>query len=150
MSTAKHSLQYLLEQYQKQHNLVSDSLVCILMNAAFVFDPVNHATLTDVSASEIATGNGYTQGGKAVANAAASINTVDEKVVVTADNVSWTASGGNIEESAAAIIYNSTHASDTIVVGIQFDTTKTAVDGTNLVIDLSAGLAKALIEIPTE
>ena len=149
MSTAKHSLQYLLEQYKGEHDLTTDVLKCILMNDTFTFDPEAHSVLTDVSASELAAGNGYTQGGKTVESVTATIDTANEKVTVqSAAAVSWEASGGDMAASAAAIIFNDTHANKTIVVGVQFDTAKTAVDGTFLNVNTQNGIAEALITLP--
>lgn len=62
-----------------------------------------HSLWADVSANEIANGNGYTTGGATVANDA--VATVTNGWNYDSDNVTWTASGGSIPAWRYAVMY---------------------------------------------
>lgn len=115
-----YSHQFMLECLRKEHDIEDDTLKIILLGSAFAFDPDTHATYSDVSASEIANGNGYTTGGDTLTNVDASIDTVGDKVDIAADSVTWTASGGAIPTVGSAIVYNDSHTNDTVVMCIDF------------------------------
>lgn len=118
VSTYSH--QFMLEILRAEHDIEDDTLKIILLGSAFTFDPDTHATYSDVSASEIANGYGYTTGGSTLTNVAVSIDTSGNKVDIEADSVTWTASGGPIPTVGSAIVYNDTHASKTVVMCIDF------------------------------
>lgn len=146
MAVSLHTYQYLLESYQAEHNLPADTLHLLLMNDTFAFDPAVHATLADVASYELPTGNGYTQGGVVLTSVTASIDAVGERVLVTCDNFSIAASGGDLPPTASAIIYNNTHANDTVVLCIDFGQVITLVDGgVPLDFDFVNGFSEALI-----
>ncbi len=114
----------------------------ILMNTSFAFDKDAHATLADVTASQLATGNGYTQDNKTLANVAVTEDDTNDKAVITWDNITWTASGGSIGGTGAACIYDDTTSDDTIIGCVDFDTDFTIADGVsfqlqNIQIDIS-------------
>lgn len=117
---ATYSYQFLLELLRKEHDVEDDTLKIILLDSAFTFDPETDATYSDVSASEIANGYGYTTGGDTLTNVLAAINTVDDNVGIAADSVTWTAAAGAIPTVGSAIVYNDTHANDTVVMCIDF------------------------------
>lgn len=94
----------------------------------------------NVSESELADGNGYTAGGQTLTNVAVSINTTDGRVELDADNPSWTASGGAIPTTGAAVVYNSTHAKNTVVQAIEFSADYDTPDTKILQINVSDGL----------
>jgi len=121
-------------KYQKdigniKHN--SDVHKVILMNTAFAFDKDTHATLADVTANQLGTGNGYTQNDKILTTPTVTEDDVNDKSKVTFDDVTWTASGGDIGPSGAAIIYDDTTADDTVVGCIDFGTDYTIPDGSS-------------------
>ena len=62
-----------------------------------------HDEWADVSASEIANGNGYTTGGATLANDAAGVITGGYKY--SSDNVTWTATGGPIPAWRYGVLY---------------------------------------------
>lgn len=141
-----HTYQYLIESYQAEHNLPADTLHLLLMDDTFVFDPAVHATLADVASYELPTGNGYTQGGVVLANVTASIDASGQRVFVTCENFSITASGGDLPPSASAIIYNNTHVNDTVVLCIDFgQTIILTAGGVPLNFDFTNGFSEALI-----
>ena len=139
-ATVKNSLQFLLEMLQKEHDLESDTLKIALMDTTFTFDETTDATWGDVSANEIADGNGYTAGGQTLTTVAASINTADARVELDADNPSWTASGGAIATTGSAIVYNDTHANQTVVQHINFSADYDTPAGKVFQVNVSDGL----------
>ena len=110
-------------------DLPGDTLKAILMNTSFAFDKDAHATLADVTASQIAAGNGYTQDDKTLTSVAVAEDDTNDKAEMTCDDPSWTASGGSIGPFGAMIIYDDTTADDTVVACIDFGTDYTIADG---------------------
>lgn len=99
-----------------------DTFKVILMNTTFAFDPATHDTLSDVTADQIATGNGYTQDDKTLANVTVTRDDVGDKVTVTWDDPTWTATADSIGPQGAAIIYDDTTADDTVLGCIDYGT----------------------------
>ncbi len=139
--TQAHSYQFLLELVRGEHDLEDDTLKIALMDTTFAFDPETDATWSDVSSSEITAGNGYTSGGEELTTVSASISVTDDRVRIDADNVTWTASGGAIASTGSAIIYNTTHANDTIVKCIDFDADYATADTRLFQISFDNGMA---------
>jgi len=107
----------------------SDSFKIILMNTTYAFDKDADATLSDVTSDQLATGHGYTQDSKALAGVSVSEDDTNDRASITWNNVVWTASGGAIGASGAAIIYDDDTPDDTIVGCIDFGEDITASDG---------------------
>jgi hypothetical protein len=107
----------------------SDVFKMILLDTTFTFDKDSHATLADVTASQLSTGYGYTQDDKTLANVALAENDTDDKFTASWDSVTFTASGGSIGAFGAAIIYDDTTSDDTIVCCIDLGVDKTIADG---------------------
>lgn len=100
-----------------------------LMATGFVFNKDTHATYANVSASELATANGYTAGGATMSGVTVTEDDTNDRCGVTWSNVQWSASGGNIGPSPGAIIYDDTSADDTVVGYIDFGSDQTATSG---------------------
>jgi hypothetical protein len=118
-----------------------DSFKIILMNTTFAFNKDSHATLADVTADQLATNYGYTQDNKACVVASATEDDTNDVARIVFSDVTWTASGGAIGASGAAIIYDDTTSDDTVVCCIDFGADGTAADGfnfqiTDIVIDI--------------
>lgn len=116
----------------------------ILMNTTFAFDRDAHATLADVTASQISTGYGYTQDDKTLTTVSVTEDDVNDRAQFTCDDVTFTASGGDIGPFGAMIIYDETDANDAVVGCIDFGTDYTIVDGSSwtgqdIVINLGIG-----------
>lgn len=107
----------------------SDSFKIILMQSGFTFNKDTHHQYSDVSASELGTGNGYTANSKTLAGVAVTEDDTDDRTEVTWSNVTWTASGGAIGPTPGAIIFDDTHADDAIVGYIDFGGDQTQADG---------------------
>lgn len=113
----------------KKIDCSADTFVIILMEDGFVFDKDAHATYADVSADELATGNGYTQNTKTLANVTVEEDDTNNRGRAYWDDAQWTASGGSIGPSPCAIIIDSTTTDDTVIGCIDFGGNKTATDG---------------------
>lgn len=123
---SNHSLYQLL---MKKIDCSTDTFRIILMASGFVFDKDAHATYADVSASELATGNGYTQGTKTLANGVVEEDDTNDRARAYWDDAQWTASGGNIGPSPSALVIDDTTSDDTVLGCIDFGGNKTATDG---------------------
>lgn len=116
-------------------NMSTDSFVMRLYSSA---SNVNTATVSDptLATNELATANGYTNGGQALA----SVTYTETGGTVTFDcaDVSWTASGGSITARFAAIINTTTN---TVFLSTLLDNTPadvTATDGNPFTIQINA------------
>ena len=106
----------------------SDTFKIVLVDSGYTFDATDDV-YGDVSGDELSTANGYTQDTKTLANITLTQDNADGVWELTFDDVTWTASGGSIGPAQAAIIYDDTHGSDTLVGYIHFNGTKTATNG---------------------
>lgn len=89
---------------------------------------------------EVANANGYTAGGETLANVTWSPAGGGETMTLDADDVQWTASGGNIT-ARYAVIYDDSHADKALLAYCVLDTLATDVtvtDGNNLTIQMNA------------
>lgn len=116
----------------------------ILMNTTFTFDRDAHATLADVTSDQIATNYGYTQNDKTLTTVSVTEDDVNDQAQFTCDDVTWTASAGDIGPFGAMIIYDETDANDAVVGCIDFGTDYTIVNGASwtgqdIVINLGIG-----------
>lgn len=127
VNTLSNHFRYMLAT--KKIDFASDSFKIILMDAAFAFDPDTHATLADVAGNQIATGNGYTQNSKELAGVSVSEDDTNDRAAVSWNSAVWTADGGSIGPSGAAIIYDDDTADDTVVGCIDYGEDITATAG---------------------
>jgi hypothetical protein len=100
----------------KEVDMNSDVFKISLMNTAFAFNPATHALWADVSASEIAAGNGYSAGGQTLQSGELVQDNSANKGVMTWHNAEWLAAGGDIADTGAAIIRD-TSVSGELIVG---------------------------------
>ena len=87
--------------------------------------------MSDVTSDQLSTANGYTQNDKTLANVSVTEDDENDKGKVTWNDVTWTASGGSIGPTGAAIIYDDTAADDTVVGCIDFGADYTIPDGSS-------------------
>ncbi len=124
-------------------------VILMKAQAEFTFDRDTMGTYGDVSGDELATLYGYTQLDEAlVIDSAWAQNNADNKAEISWNNVTWTADGGSIGPTSAAIIlqYDAGNGGDdSLVVGcIDFGEDITVTDGIsfqlqNIGFDLSQG-----------
>lgn len=110
-------------------DLDTDSLIWILMDTGFTYNQASHHVYADVSASELATGNGYTQKTKAAAGISITRNDTLYRLEITWNNPQWTASGGPIGPSPGAFLLDDTVANDPLVMYIDFGAEGSEPDG---------------------
>jgi hypothetical protein len=118
----------------------NDSFKAILMDTGFTFDPDTHHGYADISASELGTGFGYTQNTKTLAGVTVTENDTTNRCEITCNDVTWTASGGDIGPTPGMIIFDDTVSAagdvpnDPIIGYIDFGGEITQVDGGTLTI----------------
>jgi hypothetical protein len=115
-------------------DLSTDTLAVRLMGAAFAYNAA-HTVWADVSANEIAAGNGYTAGGLSLNGQ--TFGSVGNALVLDADDVQWSASGGDVGPAHHAVIVDTTDGNK-LVGAIDFGGAQTAGDGTPFKITWSA------------
>lgn len=116
---------YKYQLMKKKIDLSVDTLVMILMNNTYVFDEDTDATLANIAADQLSTGNGYTKNAKELANLSLSEDDANDKGVMTCDDISWTASGGSIGATGAAVLLDFSAISDTEFFTTEIDRTFT-------------------------
>lgn len=132
-SVASNKLKFLLAS--KIIDFANDSFIIILMQSGFVFNKDTHHGYADVSASELATANGYTVKTKALTGVAVTEDDIDDRCEITWSNATWTASGGAIGPSPGAIIFDDSviaagvTVADPIIGYIDFGGDQTQADG---------------------
>jgi hypothetical protein len=116
-------------------DLDGDTFTIILMNSSHAFN-ATHTQLSQVSANQISSANGYVQDAKNLT----SVTWTESGGTVTFDaaDVVWTASGGSIGPAEHAVIYDNTAANNELVCSIDFDGAETAGDGTDFKITFHA------------
>lgn len=65
----------------------------LTLHTGYTPDVDSHATWAHVSATEYSTGDGYTAGGKTISNQVVAQDNDNNRGVLSADNVAWTALG---------------------------------------------------------
>lgn len=116
-------------------DFANDSFKIILMASGFVFNKDTHHGYADVSASELATANGYTVKTKVLAGVTVTEDDVDDRCEIKWSNAVWVASGGAIGPTPGAIIFDDTvvaagvTVADPIIGYIDFGGDQTQADG---------------------
>lgn len=91
------------------------------------------ATYSDISATEVANGYGYTTGGETL-SVSVSETSGTVKVSVTADKT-WTASEGSISNIRYAVIYNDSATNKNLVCYWDYGSQVTLSDGESFTVD---------------
>ena len=116
----------------KEIDMANDVFKAILMDTAFAFDPDTHALLADVTANQLASGNGYTQNDKALAGVTRLEDDTADRSRTTWTNVTFTASCVSIGPTGSLIVYDDTIAEKTVGGCVDFGTDYTIADGSSL------------------
>ena len=122
LTTSNH---YKYQLMKKKIDLSADTLVMILMNNTYAFDKDADATLANIAADQLSTGNGYTQNAKELANLYLIEDDANDKGAMTCDDISWTASGGSIGPTGAAVLLDFSALDDTEFFTTEIDRTFT-------------------------
>jgi len=132
-------------------NLPGDTLKLALMDTSFSWDPETDVDWADISANEITPAYGYTADGMTLTGVAVTATaTADDGIVniTCSNNPSWTASGGAIATTSAAVLVDHTIATPKIIMVIDFDASYATPDGQMFQVNFSGGLAQATITLP--
>jgi len=127
-------------KWKGQIACMTDTFKLILMQEGFIFDPVNDNAYSDVSTEELTVTGGYTVGGYTLTGVAIAYDAIEDRVELTHNNITITATGGDITTSGAIIYDDSTSTgdgddeTDAIVSYKDAGGVITAVDGTPIVI----------------
>lgn len=113
------------EKLVEGFNMGSDTFKVALMTNSHTYNSA-HDEWADVSANEIANGDGYTTGGQALSSVTSS--QTGGTYTFDAADASWTASGSGIT-AYKAVIYNDTDAGDALVCSIDLDGVQFAASG---------------------
>lgn len=107
----------------KEIDLEADTVKIALLNNSHSFT-ATHNTWSQVSGNELASGNGYTTGGAALAG----------KAVTQAATTKWDATDATWTSSTFtayhAVIYDDTHATDDLICSFDFSGAATVSSGT--------------------
>jgi hypothetical protein len=125
----QHSNAYKYKLLRGAVHFHTDTFKAILMASTFVFNPAVHGKYSDVSASQLSTGYGYTAAGATLTGVSVTQDDTSNKGIVTWNNCTWTASGGDIGPSAGAIIYDDTETDKVIIGYLDFQSSKTTLNG---------------------
>lgn len=122
-----------------------DSARLILLNGITVTATTN---LSTVLAAELATANGYTAGGAAIATHSSTFDATQSRSEGRPAAVSFTAAGGDITFNAWAIIA-AKDATDELCLFHQYGGTQTIADGNSreITVELNLGGAGADVEV---
>ena len=116
------------QRFANGSNAVGDTYKVNLYSAFTLDTTATTKAAAESGATQLSTANGYTQNDKALTGVA--VTKTGNDAAFEADDVTWTASGGDIE-AIGALIYNDTDADDPPLAYIDFDGTQTAGDTTD-------------------
>ena len=131
-TTATTSNHYKYQLAKGNIDLSADTLKAILMNTSFVFDKDTHATLASITASQLSTGYGYTQDSHTFTTPALAEDDTNDKAAFTCDDLTITASGGDIGPTGAYCIVDTTTSDDTVICCVDFGTDYTISRGSSI------------------
>lgn len=84
-------------------DLTTNTIKCALVSSSYTPNQDTHDEWADVSANEIANGNGYTTGGYTLLSPV--LTEITKGYKFSSANPSWTATGGNIPAWRYAVMY---------------------------------------------
>lgn len=121
--------------YKQKIDLSVDIIKVILMDTGFIFDPDQHEVYAHVMSEELASGNGYLQNNKVLTGQTLTEDDAEDRAEMLAEDVTWTASGGDIGPTPGAILYDDSSPDNTIIGFIDFGEELTATNGNSLVLE---------------
>ncbi len=118
----------------KEIDLENDDLKVIFMNDTFTFNKDNHATLGDVTGSQLASEYGYTQNDLILSGCVLTEDDANDRAILEASDLSLTASGGNIGPSNGVVFFDDTVSDNTIIGAAEFASAYTITDGLTFIL----------------
>ncbi len=119
----------------------TDTIKVALLNSSYSPDQDVDDYFNDVSSFQVS-GTGYTAGGETLANKTATYTGATNKLVLDADDVSWTSSSIT---ARYAVVYNSSPATDAtrpLIGFVDFGTDQTTSNGTFTIVWDSNGIVE--------
>lgn len=120
-------------------NLGSDTLKVGLSNTT----PTAAGTTYSTSITEIASGSGYVAGGTSLGGVVSTQSSGTE--TLSANNASWTASGGNMTAFEFVVLYDSTAAANNLIAWWDYGTSFTLTNGNTFTVQFNGGSASGSI-----
>ena len=117
---------YLFQLMSGSIDWANDTFSCLLMDTSFSFNRDTHATLADVVANEISSTGGYARDELIVTGVTE--NDTDNTCDVAVDDLAWTPSGADYDDTVGVIVFDDTSADDTVVGFIDFGVVETPED----------------------
>jgi len=106
----------------------NDTVKVALVTNAYTPDIDAHDYWDDVSANELAAGDGYTAGGATIANPTFTLDTANDQVKFDMDDITWTFTA--TKSFRYAVMYKDTGVASTSVLIAYADLGDTSLDGT--------------------
>lgn len=119
----------------------TDTIKVALLTSSYTPDQDADDYFNDVSSFQV-TGTGYTAGGATLANKTATYTGATNKLVLDADDVSWTSSSIT---ARYAVVYNSSPSTDAtrpLIGFVDFGTNQTTSNGTFTIVWDSNGIVE--------
>lgn len=131
MATFRPFYSFKQDAFNGVHNLASNTLKMFLTNEVpdFAADD-EKADLTDLS-----TANGYTAGGATLTGV--SSTQTGGVYVLKSNDISWTASGGDIGPFRSAVLYNDTASGDKLICAVVYETGIVIPAGETFTVDVN-------------
>lgn len=115
------------------HQLNTDTLQVYLTNTA----PSAASDSVKTDLAEISAGNGYSAGGQDIS---AGYSEASGTGTLTGSDVTWTASGGAINQFQYVVLYNATAASDPLIGWWDYGSAVDLADGESFTVDFGASI----------
>jgi hypothetical protein len=137
--TGKNIMAVTIQTPQNFNSLVMKKLVDydndtfkLILCTDFTFDRDVDIEYADISVNELATGNGYINGGHTLSGGSVVVDDANNDARRAFDTLTLSASGGSIGPFKKMLIYNDTVANDPIVVCFTYSNTVTVEDGSDV------------------
>lgn len=130
MATTKTYGSLIAKAFDKQIDWEGDTIKVALLTDSYTPNQDAHDYFDDVSAYEVANGNGYTTGGATIGNTTVSYNSGTNTTTFDGDDVSWPAS---TITARYAVIYDSTPGSastNPLIAYVDFGSDQSSSSGT--------------------
>jgi hypothetical protein len=121
---------FILAAWNKEIDLNSDTIKCMLVGSGYTPNQDTHDYLDDVVANEL-TGTGYTAGGATLANPTITYTAGTNVAKFDADDASWASSSITLPVNGSAIVYDSTPGTNATRPLICYQQTDAQVASTN-------------------
>lgn len=134
MAVALNIYDHTAKLFANGSNTAGDQYKLMLCSSA-TFNASN-TTLAGIVKTELSAGNGYTTGGAVLSGV--TVTQSGNDCAFDADDVAFTAAGGDLGPVSAGILYNSTDTGSPPLLYLDFGEAVSTVDGTSLIVQWHA------------